>query len=694
MSFLTPLYLAGALFVALPIIFHLIRRTPRDRMPFSTLMFLRESPPRVTRRSRLENILLLLLRATALVLLAIAFARPFLREAFRAQADSGDARVIAIGLDTSASMRRDDLWQQAAARASTVVAGLRPVDHAMIFTFDRRNQTILSFDDWLEIPSADRANRARSLLQNIHPSWDSTSLGSALAAAADAVEVHAASIAGSGSSPDQSVLLISDLQKGCDLTGLRQYDWPDSVSLEVAAVRTPRSTNASIQWVEERDESKDARDRDSVRVRVANAAESKQDRFRLVWQELDESGVDAYVLPGRARLLQLPRPVASDSPAQLALTGDEHEFDNRLYIVPRQPERISILYIGAGRVLDTLFYLQRAFPESVSRSVEVTAHDRADRLDLSNLASVRFTVLADSVVPETIASLREFVATGGTLLGVLTDAAAAESIGRVMGIDHWNVEEASLREYAMLGEIDFQHPLFAPFSDPRYSDFTKIHFWHHRKIDLSPLENARVIARFDDHDPALVEVPCGAGRVLILTAGWHPADSQLAVSSKFVPLLGAMLDHSLGTREPTTSVRVNDPVPIAEAGTVTRLTRPDGAEIELPVGTIEFRDTDVPGVYLVDSGGKVSRFAVNINPAESQTDPLPIEELEQFGVRLTATKSSSRIVADAARQRQMHGFELESRQKLWRWLLIAVLGVLLIESWLAGRPRVVSSRAS
>src|SRR5690606_23965635 len=40
MSFLTPLYILGALAVAAPIVFHLIRRTPKGEVPFSSLMFL------------------------------------------------------------------------------------------------------------------------------------------------------------------------------------------------------------------------------------------------------------------------------------------------------------------------------------------------------------------------------------------------------------------------------------------------------------------------------------------------------------------------------------------------------------------------------------------------------------------------------------------------------------------------------
>ena len=51
MSFLAPLFLIGAAAIALPIVFHLIRRTVKDRVPFSALLFLKPSPPRLTNGS-------------------------------------------------------------------------------------------------------------------------------------------------------------------------------------------------------------------------------------------------------------------------------------------------------------------------------------------------------------------------------------------------------------------------------------------------------------------------------------------------------------------------------------------------------------------------------------------------------------------------------------------------------------------
>ena len=69
MSFLAPLFLVGGAAILGPILFHLIRRTAKDRISFSSLMFLKPSPPRVTKRSRIENWLLLLLRCLVLLCL-------------------------------------------------------------------------------------------------------------------------------------------------------------------------------------------------------------------------------------------------------------------------------------------------------------------------------------------------------------------------------------------------------------------------------------------------------------------------------------------------------------------------------------------------------------------------------------------------------------------------------------------------
>src|SRR5947207_6018864 len=112
MSLLAPLFLFGALAVAAPIIFHLIRASTREKTPFSSLMFLLPSPPRLTRRSRLEHLLLLLLRCLVLCLLALGFARPFVKKAVPPEKPSAAHRILLL-VDTSPSIRRANLCPDA-----------------------------------------------------------------------------------------------------------------------------------------------------------------------------------------------------------------------------------------------------------------------------------------------------------------------------------------------------------------------------------------------------------------------------------------------------------------------------------------------------------------------------------------------------------------------------------------------------
>ena len=142
MSFLAPLFLIGALAIAAPILFHLIRRTSREKTRFSSLMFLEPTPPRVTKKSRLENILLLILRCAVLCLLALAFARPFLRKPLLANPGDGAPTRAVVLIETSASMRRETLWAEARGKAAQFAREAKPGDEIAILGFDRNARNV------------------------------------------------------------------------------------------------------------------------------------------------------------------------------------------------------------------------------------------------------------------------------------------------------------------------------------------------------------------------------------------------------------------------------------------------------------------------------------------------------------------------------------------------------------------------
>ncbi len=237
----------------------------------------------------------------------------------------------------------------------------------------------------------------------------------------------------------------------------------------------------------------------------------------------------------------------------------------------------------------------------------------------------------------------------------------------------------------MLGEIAFDHPLFSPLAGAQFSDFTKIHFWKHRRIKPAAIVGARVLARFENGDPAVLEKKVGKGNLIVMTSGWNPADSQLARSSKFVALMSALLDlrdpHRFDAEDHTVGDRVAMPS-LADGTEAMVVHKPDGKVVSMAAGRTFFDETDVPGVYEIETKAGPRSFVVNLDPSESKTSPLAVETLEQFGCRLV---NPTRARVDRELLRQMQNTELESRQKLWRWLILAAIGVLIVGN-LAGGP--------
>jgi len=687
MSFLAPLFLLGALAVALPIVFHLIRRTSREKMPFSSLMFLLPTPPRVTRRSRLENIFLLILRCLVLCLLAAGFARPFLQTPVAADPQSGAGKKIVVLVDTSASMRRDNLWADARDRVENVLKKTSPADQVALFTFDRQVNRLVNFEQWRAMNPGERTALTSQRLAEIKPAWSSTHLGSALIAAAEALEESARR-----EQSDKRIVLISDLQEGSRLEGLQGYEWPRGMEVMVEPLKARRPTNAGLQLVTDRDETEKLSVDGGPRIRVSNSANSRREQFQIGWARAGEKGfvgaaVDVYVPPGQSRVVQAPKAPAGLPEERLALAGDDDEFDNTVYLVPPKAEQIDVLFLGNDPEQDpaqSLYYLKRAFQQTRRQNVRIIARAAETPLLSTDADNAQLMIVSDVLTEERAKAVKKFLTDGKTVLLTMKTPAAAQTLGWLLGLESSpGVEEARTSGYAMLGQIDFQHPLFASFADPRYSDFTKIHFWKHRRLAPDKIPGARVVARFDSGDPALLEVAMAKGTLLVLTCGWQPADSQLALSSKFVPLLYAILELSGSIKAQLAQYFIDDEVPLGGAKQPATVRKPDGAEVKVAAGD-RFSQTDQPGIYTISSIQPSLHFAVNLAPEESKTAPLPLEELEHLGVPLKSAPTENAKQAEQKRQ-NLQAAELEAKQKLWRWLLVAAVVVIMMETWLAAR---------
>jgi hypothetical protein len=292
-------------------------------------------------------------------------------------------------------------------------------------------------------------------------------------------------------------------------------------------------------------------------------------------------------------------------------------------------------------------------------------------------------VVSSDLSGDRVALLRKFMEGGGAVLKVLKTSAAASSAAALMGQETLDVEEAQARQFSLISRVQLDHPIFTPFADPRFADFTTIHFWRHRRVRLGDSSPARVLVWFDSGDPFLIEQPLGEGRLIVATSGWHPADSQLARSTKFVPLLAGMIprtESTIGQNQATVFEQIA--LPAAQDDSTRIVHKADGSEIQLAAAATSFDGADEPGIYRVTLDGKQVPIAVNLSSDESRTTALTVDDLEQRGAKIGTQATAEQI---AERQRQLRLTEIESRQKLWRWLIVAVLALLLSETALAGR---------
>lgn len=106
MSFLSPWLLLGGLAVAVPLILHFFYRARYRRLPWAAMTFLKQAIEQTSRRLRFQELILLLLRCAALLLLALALARPAITgSTVGGRGESVDAIFV---IDTSASMTARD----------------------------------------------------------------------------------------------------------------------------------------------------------------------------------------------------------------------------------------------------------------------------------------------------------------------------------------------------------------------------------------------------------------------------------------------------------------------------------------------------------------------------------------------------------------------------------------------------------
>jgi len=676
MSFLNPLFLLGLAAVAAPIIVHLVRRTKSPRVEFPSLMFVRRIPQKTIRRRTVQNWLLLALRCLAFLLLALAFVRPYFGSGSAEEGQGKRANIIL--LDTSFSMRFGKHFEQAKARAQSILDQSAGNESTALVTFNQSYEVAAKFTT--------DGGKLRAALDGIQIGSGATDYVQALRGAVELFKEIGLK--------DRRIVLISDFQAAGRNPAENSFQLSKDIKLLTMDVGEQNAFNLAVTDVNAQPLIYQPKYEDKLTVRVANFSDESQSNVRIEFL-LNERMVEKRELK-----------IATNDSATVEFTGfnlnegvnrcemrvegDNFPFDNKFYFTLRRMEQLKALLIEtASRGRSESFYFRNAMTtgENLPFDVEIKTAGSVNPTDLSQY---RVVILNDASISQALASgLAKFVEGGGGLIIATGLHTEADSFNQVFQ----NAAPAKLEEkvllrggsggdYVTMSEIKTDHPIFEVFRQSGRLASARV-FGYHR---ATPREGAAVLARYEDGNPALIEATQGSGKILLFTSTFDASWNELPLTPLYLPLVRQMTSH-LGERQEQAGHPLGQSFTVAPAkdGTVPAVDLPNGERLterkqtatgELIVAAKE------PGFYRLRFPNTSDFAAVNVDTKESDLAKLNVEE---FVAAVTGADPKAQAAAGA--NEKLSKEEVESRQRVWWWLLVIALLLFLTEAILSRRTR-------
>ena len=565
MSFLFPAFLLAAAAITLPIALHLLRRDVAPDMPFTAVRLLKKSPVERSRRRRLRDLLLLAARVAALVLLALAFARPFAPESGTAMLP---LRIVAI--DRSFSMGAPGVFERARQLAGAAVDAAAFGERVAVIAFDERA-------DVLAQPGSPAD--ARAAIVALRPSAGGTRYAAALAKAAE--------LASGGPA---GLLIVSDLQRA-GWEGESRARVPTTLTIDVRDVGAP-SANLAIA---------DARfTADGLVATIRNASDSER-KGTLVLQHEGREAIRANYALAAGASADVPMRWKGSSGGVVLSIDDSDGFaaDNTRHLIAGAASAPAVLVVTSGEASG--FFLQRALEAAQASGAEAfraqlvtpaqVGGGRAESISRHRAVMLLSTRGLDRPAREAVAA---FVKEGGGLFIAASSDVDPEVVASMFG---WNAAAfvpAGPVTPATLAVTDLRYPIFRPFGGLA-ANLGNVRVTRAWRVDP---DGWHVAARFDHGAPALLDRSHGAGRIVLFATDLDRRWNDFPVHPAFVPFVLESVRHVASRAVET------------DTYTVGRV--PSGIQSD-------------PGIHRLESGRVI---AVNVDTRESGIGVMTADEFK------------------------------------------------------------------
>jgi hypothetical protein len=661
MGFLSPWFLAGLAAIGLPIYLHLLRRHKADPCPFSSLMFFERRTQSSIRHRRLRHLLLLSFRIAMLLLLALAFANPFIN---RPWASVGGNKLVLLVIDNSFSMRAGSRLADARRAALAVVNSRKSRDPAQVMALGSRLEVLTR-------PTQQNAE-LRNAVESIQPGDSRSSFGelargvrSLAASAHKPIELH----------------FFSDFQKSDQPASFAEIALPSTVTLIPHSVVKNAVPNWTVESVNAPGQVWDPR---RARVRAVVAGFHTPAAARTVSLVVNGKTVAAHSVSvpadGRAAVefqsLDVPYGVGR---CEVRIdSADSLPADDRyLFSVERSDPR-QVLFVHESNDSRSQLYFSSALTSAAEGafSVETASVDRVSTVQPSQYA---FVVLSDvlSLPAADEARLVNYVRGGGSvLIAAGTSAARHPHIpvfaANILGSRYYSRDA---ERFLTVGEADPSHASIA-----KGDGWSGVRFYFAVQPDTA---DARVVARLTDGTPLLVEKKLGEGRVLLFTSGLDNLTNDFPLHPVFVPFVEQTARYLAGMGRRSGSRVVDSFFDLrtdkAHAAGVEVVDpegrRPLSLDEAASASTIQLTRAGFYELRLAN--GRHDVVGVNADRRESDLDVIPEDVMALW------RGNDGQAPPQASPERP--ALESDRPYGLWWYVILLLFAAALTESWLSDR---------
>lgn len=699
MTFLNPLLLLGVLGIALPILAHLLNRFQVQHTEWAAMRFLNHHVRVRSRQLRLRDLLLLILRCMALLLLVFALARPAWTTASWLPGERRAGVVIAV--DSSFSMGHGAegaaRFDQAMKRVEVIRGKMAPGDPVTLALLGGDHRVVLrnmAYDD----------ARFEEALRGLKAGSGTLDLANE--------PTRIARLVADMEAPQKEVYLITDAQAA---------DWRQpSALLREALADLGTQARVFLVPVGGGDANLAVTDLELVsgvlrkgttaryRATVRNFGSAPASNI-AVQCRVDGVEIDRKVVPmiaaGASESVSLFVPFHNAGAARITaeISGDGLAADNVRRTVAVVRERVSVLCVDgsagdAGRLVVAALLARADGVQSEDYVVRAVPWLSFPAEDLTQVDVIVFADVPE-ITGQQAEQLESFVRRGNGLVWFAGDSVKA---------DAWNDRAASaatpLLPALIRGKIEASdslgagkpldadmpdHAVCLPLMSLPEDLLSETRFL--RLLEVEPASSSFTVLKLaGDGSPVLIEHALGRGQVFMFTTTAETSWNNMALTPVF-PMVMQQIVTYLSGRE------FERPRSVGDSLTLTYVDQPDAndAVFESPSGeavTVPVRETGGQYVALLESATEDGYYtarvsvqapglpiAVNVDPQESDVACLSDAELranvEGLGLDVVADDAELAAAIETSR----------TGRSAWRLLMLAALVFLLLECLLADR---------